>query len=239
MQAKRRSEPKTSKAVPASDVRTMFDRIAPDYDRFNSWASLGMHQRWRKELIRRIPVSCRVLDLATGTGDVAFLAAEAGHSVVGLDFSDAMLEKAKAKDERRQIRWMNGSAAKLPFSDRSFGAIVSAFVLRNIRGTLDAAFRENFRVLRNGGVVLHMDFGRPESSWARWGHRLHLKVGVPLVGQWICGERWPKQYLENTIESFYAPSDIKDRLTQAGFRQVTHHDLLWGAVRIYEGVKPL
>src|ERR1700679_2433217 len=108
-------ESKTSKAVPPSDVRTMFNAIAPDYDRFNSWASLGLHQRWRKELVRCIPSPSRVLDLATGTGDVAFLADRAGHSVVGLDFSEAMLAKAKLKDVEKKIRWMNGSAARLPF----------------------------------------------------------------------------------------------------------------------------
>jgi demethylmenaquinone methyltransferase/2-methoxy-6-polyprenyl-1,4-benzoquinol methylase len=216
----------------------MFNAIAPDYDRFNSWASLGLHQRWRKELVRRIPSPCRVLDLATGTGDVAFLAVESGHSVVGLDFSEAMLEKAKAKDTSQKVRWMNGSASRLPFSDRSFGSVVSAFMLRNVRGTLDAVFKENFRVLIDGGTVLHMDFSRPDTPWARWGHKLHLKVGIPFVGQWICGERWPKNYLEHTIESFFTPVEIMERLQKAGFRKVRHHDILWGAVRIYEGVKP-
>jgi len=215
----------------------MFDKIAPDYDRFNSWASLGLHHRWRKELVRRIPSPCRVLDLATGTGDVAFLAAEAGHSVVGLDFSEAMLEKAKAKDSLHKIRWMNGSANRLPYSDRSFGCVTSAFMLRNVRGTLDTVFKENFRILRAGGTVLHMDFSRPDSPLARLGHKIHLKVGIPLMGQWICGSRWPKQYLETTIDSFFTPKEVEARLTKAGFNHVRHYDLLWGAVRIYEGVK--
>ena len=186
----------------------MFNTLAPDYDRFNSWASLGLHQRWRKELVRRIPSPSRVLDLATGTGDVAFLAVDAGHTVVGLDFSEAMLEKAKVKDTQKKIRWMNGSAGRLPFSDRSFDTVTSAFMLRNVRGTLDEVFKENLRVLRSGGMALHMDFSRPDAPLARWGHKLHLKVGVPLMGQWICGERWPKSYLENTIESFYTPVEL-------------------------------
>ena len=99
MPRRRPSEPKTSKSkandtVPpvavapsaGPQIRTMFDRIASDYDRFNAWASLGLDQHWRRTLLRRIPKGARVLDIATGTGDVAFLAADAGHPVVGIDF---------------------------------------------------------------------------------------------------------------------------------------------------------
>src|SRR5581483_1482372 len=164
------SEPKTSNnrltdPVPSSvqnpatgsTIRAMFDGIAQDYDRFNAWASLGLHRRWRKALVRRIPSGARVLDLATGTGDVAFLAAQAGHTVVGLDFSERMLAKAREKDTAGKVRWMNGSADRLPFSDRSFECVTSAFALRNLRGCLEAAFRENYHILRKGGNVLHMD----------------------------------------------------------------------------------
>ena len=177
----------------------MFDRIASDYDRFNAWASLGLHHHWRRTLLRRVPKGAKVLDIATGTGDVAFLAADAGHAVVGVDFSERMLAMAKEKDRAGRVRWMNGSADKLPFSDRSFECVTSAFALRNLRGCLEAAFKENFRVLREGGKVVHMDFGRPTSPLSRWGHRVHLSFGVPLIGQWVCGDRWPKGYLENTI----------------------------------------
>src|SRR6266700_3653364 len=177
MPQRRPSEPKTSSksvsrtaAAPqaGSEIRSMFDRIASDYDRFNAWASLGLHHLWRKALVRRVPDAARVLDIATGTGDVAFLAAQAGHAVVGLDFSERMLAHAKEKDKDGRVRWMNGSADKLPFSDRSFGCVTSAFALRNLRGCLEAVFSENYRVLRKDGKVLHMDFGRPTSALSRW-----------------------------------------------------------------------
>src|ERR1039457_4594762 len=118
MLPRRPSEPKTSNnrsrnsvppAVPASmtgpSVRAMFDRIASDYDRFNAWASLGLHQHWRKSLLSHVPVGARILDIATGTGDMAFLASHAGHTVVGLDFSERMLAKAREKDTAGAIRW--------------------------------------------------------------------------------------------------------------------------------------
>jgi demethylmenaquinone methyltransferase/2-methoxy-6-polyprenyl-1,4-benzoquinol methylase len=216
----------------------MFDRIASDYDRFNAWASLGLHQHWRRTLLRRVPAGARILDIATGTGDVAFLAAQSGHRVVGLDFSEQMLAKAREKDPDGHIRWMNGSADKLPFSDCSFECITSAFALRNLRGCLEAVFKENFRVLRAGGKVLHMDFGRPHSAFSRFGHQVHLSFGIPLIGQWVCGERWPKGYLENTIRDFYEPIDVADLLEHSGFTQVRNSPLSFGTVQIYEGTKP-
>lgn len=235
MPARKLSEPKTSNN--SRSIRLMFDSIAPAYDRFNSWASLGLHHRWRKTLISRIPAHSRVLDIATGTGDVAFLAAEAGHEAVGLDFSERMLEGARAKDKRGRLKWINGSADRLPFSDRSFGCITSAFALRNLRGCLDKVFAENARVLKTGGRVLHMDFGRPSSGLPRLGHRVHLQYGVPAIGQLICGQHWPKGYLETTIQEFYEPIEVKKRLEAVGFTDVTNTPLLWGSVQIYEGIK--
>ena len=217
-------------------VRGLFDRIAADYDRFNAWASLGLHHRWRRALTRRIPAGVRVLDIATGTGDVAFQAQQ-GHEVVGLDFSEAMLARAREKDATRKIRWINGSADRLPFSDRSFGCVTSAFALRNLRSILDGVFHENFRILRSGGVVLHMDFGRPVSPISRLGHHLHVTYGVPFLGQHICGDRWPKGYLEGTIEQFYAPAEVEERLSRAGFSRIHHTPLLWGTVVLYEAWK--
>jgi demethylmenaquinone methyltransferase/2-methoxy-6-polyprenyl-1,4-benzoquinol methylase len=215
----------------------MFDRIAPAYDRFNAWASLGLHQQWRKNLVARIPAAARVLDIATGTGDVAFLAEANGHEVIALDFSERMLAKAKEKDRQQRIRWVSGSADRLPFSDRSFGCVTSAFALRNVRGNIKSVFAENFRVIRPGGKVLHMDFGRP-SGFVRWGHRLHMRLGIPFIGHTVCGESWPKGYLETTIEQFFRPEETIELLEAAGFKSVRHTPLLWGAVEIYEGLKP-
>jgi demethylmenaquinone methyltransferase/2-methoxy-6-polyprenyl-1,4-benzoquinol methylase len=230
----------TSNAVPLSPgltVRAMFDNIAAQYDRFNALASLGLHQHWRRSLVRRIPSGVRVLDLATGTGDVAFLAAKDGHEVVGADFSENMLAKAREKDPASKIRWISASAERLPFSDRSFGCVTSAFALRNLRSCLDEAFSENFRVLTNQGTVLHLDFGRPKSGFFRLGHRAHMAFGVPLIGQWLCGAQWPKGYLETTINQFYEPVEVEEKLKKAGFIQVTHTSLLSGVVQLFEGKK--
>lgn len=215
----------------------MFDQIATEYDRFNAWASLGLHQHWRRNLTRRIPKDARVLDIATGTGDVAFLAALKGHSVVGLDFSERMLEQAKSKDVHRRVRWINGSADRLPFSDRSFGCITSAFALRNVRGSLAEVFKENYRVLRNGGRVLHMDFARPRSAFSRLGHRVHLNFGVPLIGQWLCKDRWPKGYLENTIMQFEEPDRVCELLRTTGFQDVKVNTFSCGVVQLFEATK--
>ena len=215
----------------------MFDGIAPQYDRFNAWASFGLHHYWRRQLLRRVPDGVRVLDIATGTGDVALLANANGHDVVGLDFSAAMIDRARAKDQAKAIRWMVGSADKLPFSDQSFGCITSAFALRNFWTSLDKVFKENQRVLKRGGKVVHMDFGRPDSPFFRWGHRMHMAYGVPKIGRWLCGEKWPGGYLESTIDQFYEPAELVRRLKSAGFENVTQTPLLWGIIRLYQGTK--
>jgi len=232
------AEPDAARGVSsAARIQAMFDNIAPAYDRFNAWASLGLHHRWRRALVRRIPPDARVLDIATGTGDVAFLAARSGHAVVGLDFSERMLSRAREKDPGNTVRWVSGSADRLPFSDHSFGAVTSAFALRNLRGSLDKVFAENFRVLKTGGRALHLDFGRPRSGFSRWGHGLHLRFGVPLIGRWLCKDQWPQGYLETTIRDFYEPDEVDARLKRAGFSTVSHTALLWGVVELYEASK--
>jgi len=215
----------------------MFDRIAPEYDRFNALASFGLHQGWRQTLARAIPVGAKVLDIATGTGDVAFLAREYGHDVVGLDFSEQMIIRARAKDQQGSILWMTGSADALPFADRSFECVTSAFALRNFRSCLEKVFQESYRVLKSGGMALHLDFGRPRFPLMRWGHRLHMAVGVPLIGRLLCGGRWPTGYLENTVDRFYEPKEVEDRLEAAGFINVGHQPLFGGVVQLYRGTK--
>src|SRR5262249_2105934 len=160
---------------------------------------------------------------------------QAGHAVVGLDFSERMLAHAREKEgthlaSGQQIRWMNGSADRLPFSDRSFGCITSAFALRNLRGCLEGVFRWNFRVLRVAGKVLDMDFGRTNSPLSRWGHQMPLNIGIPLIGHWVCKEKWPDGYLETTIQKFYEPGEVVRMLQDAGFEDVRHVPLSLGVV---------
>jgi demethylmenaquinone methyltransferase/2-methoxy-6-polyprenyl-1,4-benzoquinol methylase len=215
----------------------MFDGIAANYDRFNALASFGLDKAWRRSLVRRIPPGAKVLDIATGTGDLAFLARAAGHAVAGLDFSEKMLVIARQKDNEKTIRWICGSADRLPFSDRSFGCITSAFALRNLRGRLDRVFAETSRVLRTGGKALHLEFSRPKAPLLRWGHELHLSFGLPLLGRMICGKSWPQDYLGKSIQEFFEPEEILKKLSAAGFKQVSRTSLHGGIVTIFEGTK--
>lgn len=215
----------------------MFNRIAPGYDRFNALASFGLHKNWREVMVRAIPSGAKVLDIATGTGDVAFSARKHGHEVVGLDFSEEMIRRAQAKDRQQSIRWVVGSAAALPFASEEFGAVTSAFALRNMRSCLDDVFRESFRVLKSGGLAQHLDFGRPGFPMMRWGHQVHTRVGVPLIGRLLLGQRWPQGYLADTIRDFYNPSQVEDRLEAAGFINVSHQSLMGGVVQLYRGTK--
>ncbi len=223
--------------APPADVRAMFDRIAPEYDRFNALASFGLHKNWREVMVREIPAGAKVLDIATGTGDVAFSARQQGHEVVGLDFSEEMIRRARLKDAKKMITWVAASAEALPFADQEFGAVTSAFALRNMRSCMDGVFRETFRVLKSGGLALHLDFGRPAFPMMRWGHQMHTRVGVPLIGRLLLGQRWPQGYLANTIRDFFEPSELEDRLEAAGFINVSHKSLMGGVVQLYRGTK--
>ena len=130
-----------------------------------------------------------------------------------------------------------GWGGAFPFPERRFDCITSAFALRNMRGCLEAVFRETFRVLTSGGLALHLDFGRPRFPVMRWGHRLHTRVSVPLIGRLVYRGRWPQGYLENTIRDFFEPSQVEDRLEAAGFINVSHAPLLGGVVQLYRGTK--
>ena len=133
---------------------------------------------------------------------------------------------------------MNGSADRLPFSDRSFDCITSAFALRNLRGCLEAALKENFRVLRNGGKVLHMDFGRPDSALSRFGHQVHFASGFRLSGNGSAVSAGRKDISRTPSGSFMSPAKWWSSWSAPVFRMCNISPLAFGAVQIYEGIKP-
>src|SRR5207247_11261612 len=143
-------------------VRTMFDRIAPVYDAMNRTMTAGLDRRWRAETARRVvSPGDRVLDACCGTGDLAVAAQRAGGKVIGLDFSERMLERARAKSD--QVEWVQGDALALPFEDGSFDAATVGFGVRNL-DDLEGGLRELRRVLRRGGRVGILGITRPRGG---------------------------------------------------------------------------
>lgn len=207
------------------DVREMFGRLAPAYDRFNLFSSLGLDAWWRHRTVRRIRPGQAVLDLGCGTGDLtiaAFKRATTAGRVVGVDFSPPMLEQARAKTARLGIAdhlvFVHGSADALPFADEEFDVAVSAFVLRSLAAIRERVARELHRVLKPGGLACMLELSRPRLPVLRQLHHGYLKLMVPAVGRLTAGTRWPQGYLASTILEFPEPETYQAWFTSVGMR---------------------
>jgi demethylmenaquinone methyltransferase / 2-methoxy-6-polyprenyl-1,4-benzoquinol methylase len=224
-------------------IRALFTRIAPSYDKINRLLSLGQDQNWRKDALIRaqVPLGGKVLDIATGTGDVALLAAErlAGAHIVGADLTLAMLEVAREKARKqgaRRISWVNGDGLALAFPDNTFDAVISVFMLRNVPDVAQA-FAEQARVVRPGGRVVCMEMTWPRRFPLTWLFGLYFFGVAPLLGQLIARERAAYTYLPQSVKRFPAPATTATLLEAAGLREVTWELKMLGTVAIFVGRK--
>lgn len=229
----------------AEYVRAMFDTIAPDYDLMNRLMTLGLDVRWRW-LAARVaappPGGC-VLDVATGTGDLAFaLARQVGPAgtVVGVDFAERMLALAREKAARHPAggvcRFEVADALSLPYPDGRFDAATIAFGLRNV-ADLDGTLREMARVVRPGGRVVSLELSKPAVPVFRELYYLYLQRLVPLMGWLVHGSRGPYAYLPRSLRPFPDRVSLARRFEGAGLRAVQVRSLLGGVAAIHVGVK--
>lgn len=223
-------------------VQTLFDRIARHYDLLNRIISFHLDTRWRRKAVRAaIRASDRLLlDVGTGTGDLALAAAQAamkpGGTIIGLDLSLEMLRRAREKSHRCQCagatRFVLGSALSVPFKDERFDVVMTAFVLRNIPD-LALFFRQAHQALRAGGRLVTLDmFPPPDSNFARL-YALYFYRLVPWIGAAIARERGAYQYLSDSVRTFDTPEAIADLIARAGFRSVALQKFLRGAVCVH------
>lgn len=221
-------------------IREMFEALVPEYDRFNRMSSLGLDVLWRKELVKMFPEEAHVLDVGTGTGDLAKELASSGRKVVGVDFSPKMVAAAREKMAGvANASFEVGRADELFFEPRTFDGISSAFVIRNLHhgGILAPSFREFYRVLKPGGKMIHLELSRPHGGFLSWGHRTYMKTVLPLIGWLNFGNRWPKDYLAKTIENFPEASTLCQQMRWAGFENVCHYPLSGGIAGLYVGCR--
>jgi len=197
-------------------VRAMFDRIAPVYDVMNRLMTAGLDRRWRRLAVREVVwPGDRVLDACCGTGDLALAAREAGGEVVGLDFSERMLERARRKSAA--VQWVAGDLLAVPFADESFDAATVGFGVRNVED-LEGGLRELARVLRPGGRLGCLEITRPR-GYLRPFFRLWLDGLVPLAGRVLPGGA-AYSYLPASVHRFPGPEDLAGAMERAGFAEV-------------------
>jgi len=212
----------------------MFDRIAPVYDVMNRVMTAGLDRRWRRLVVREVVwPGDRVLDACCGTGDLAVEAERRGGRVVGLDFSERMLERARRKSGT--IEWVQGDALQLPFPDAAFDAATVGFGVRNL-DDLEGGLRELARVLRPGGKLAVLEITRPRGLLRPF-FRVWLDVLIPLAGRFLPGGK-AYTYLPASVRRFPGPEDLSKLLEAGGFRDVRFRLLGGGSVALHVGVRP-
>ena len=215
-------------------VRGMFDRIAPVYDVMNRVMTAGLDQRWRRLAAAEVVwPGDRVLDACCGTGDLAVECERRGGRVVGLDFSEQMLARARKKSGA--IEWVQGDALALPFEDSVFDAATVGFGVRNL-ADLEGGLRELARVLRPGGKLAVLEITRPRGLLTPF-FRLWFDVLVPLAGRVLPGGK-AYTYLPASVRRFPGPDDLSGLLERAGFEDVRYRLLGGGSVALHVGKRP-
>ena len=212
----------------------MFDRIAPVYDVMNHVMTAGLDRRWRRLAASEVVwPGDRVLDACCGTGDLAVEDERRGGRVVGLDFSEPMLERARKKSGA--IEWVQGDALALPFEDASFDAATVGFGVRNL-ADLEGGLHELARVLRSGGKLAVLEITRPKGLLKPF-FRLWFDVLVPFAGRVLPGGK-AYTYLPASVRRFPGPDDLSTLLERAGFADVRYRLLGGGAVALHVGTRP-
>lgn len=231
-------------------VRDMFDNIAPAYDRMNRLMTMGIDRRWRRRLVtmaaRGVTAPApAILDLATGTGDLAIALARAiprAH-VTGIDLSDGMIARGQHKVARLEPRIASridlhtGDALDLDLDDNSVDAVTIAFGIRNF-SDLDAGYRSMLRVLRPGGKVHVLELTQPASPLTRPFYHAYTRGIIPLAGRLMARDSRAYTYLPQSIALVPARQHMCDIMTNAGFAHATWHNLTLGVATIYTAVKP-
>jgi demethylmenaquinone methyltransferase / 2-methoxy-6-polyprenyl-1,4-benzoquinol methylase len=224
-------------------VEAMFDAIAPRYDLLNRVLSFGIDQRWRKravELLREESPD-RILDIATGTADLAIGAMSLNPSkVVGIDLSEEMLERGREKVAARGfgdvITLRKGDCEKLPFSDNQFDAALVAFGVRNFEN-LHKGLAEINRVLRKDGLLVVLEFSQPRAFPIKQGYQLYSRHILPRIGGAISNDSGAYKYLPESVAAFPDGADFLAEMEQVGFRELQATPLTFGIASLYRGRK--
>lgn len=228
-----------------TQIHRMFNRLAPSYDAVCHTLSFHIDRLWRKKLVKMVAAKrpTRIVDVATGTGDVAISMARRmpEAEITGVDLSEGMLEVARKKMEKagvdRNIRLMCEDAEHLSLPSDSHDVVTISFGIRNFEH-VDRGLAEFYRILKAGGTLYVMEFSTPKNKLFNTFYRFYSKVFMPRVGQLISKDRKACVYLPESIVEFYQAEEFTALLRQAGFQRCTARSLSMGIAHIYTGTKP-
>lgn len=223
-------------------IKEMFGLIAPRYNLLNRIMTAGLDLRWRKELVQNADIqpAAKVLDLATGTGDIAF-AIQQQHpetAIVAADFAIPMLRIGKRKTANSIVHWCAADATTLPFPDSSFHVVTSGFLFRNLND-LRQSIREQIRVLKCGGRLVALDSTPPPPSLLRPIIHLYLRKGIPLLGRVFGGKHGANayRYLPESTLSFRTADELLNLLAEEGLIHLGKKSFLFGTIVLIWGDK--
>lgn len=222
-------------------VRGMFADIADNYDLMNRLMTAGQDATWRRDVIRlaQVPPHGKLLDIATGTGEIAQegLRQQPDIIAVGGDFTLEMMQVGRQNPKRQNIRWLGADTLALPFSDDSFDAVTSGFLMRNVID-VPQAFKEQIRVAKPGGRVVVLESSPPKDNLLKPFIRFHLNRVIPTMGRLIAGKGDAYRYLPDSTQQFQDPNSLASIMLDAGLVEVSYKLYMFGTIAIHSGQKP-
>lgn len=235
-------KPYSEQGSKREQVEHMFDRISPKYDLLNRLCSLGTDQGWRRKVVRAVgkePVD-HLLDVATGTADLAIMTSKVAKQVTGADISAGMLAHGRTKVEKaglaRRIQLVQADAAALPFADGTFDTITIAFGVRNFED-LHRGIRGMVRVLRPGGRLFVLEFSKPQQTPFKQFFRFYFHRVMPLIGRLVSKDDAAYTYLPASVDAFPQGKHFEAILAECGLREVRSRRLTFGVATLYQARK--
>lgn len=234
---------KNSELGKKEQVAQMFDNISKDYDGLNRVISLGIDVSWRKKVVKLVGENNpkQILDIATGTGDLAIMMAELNSErIVGLDISEGMLNVGKQKIKKvnlsKKIKMVVGDSENIPFDDNTFDAITVSFGVRNFEN-LDKGLKEILRVLKPGGKFVVLETSNPTKFPFKQGYKFYTNFILPIIGKIFSKDKVAYSYLSESANSFPFGEAFNNILRKNGFKNAKNLPVTFGVASIYTALK--
>ncbi|WP_435264154.1 bifunctional demethylmenaquinone methyltransferase/2-methoxy-6-polyprenyl-1,4-benzoquinol methylase UbiE [Tenacibaculum sp. nBUS_03] len=234
---------KNSELGKKEQVAQMFDNISKDYDGLNRVISLGIDVSWRKKVVKLVGENNpkQILDIATGTGDLAIMMAELNSErIVGLDISEGMLNVGKQKIKKvnlsKKIKMVVGDSENIPFDDNTFDAITVSFGVRNFEN-LDKGLKEILRVLKPGGKFVVLETSNPTKFPFKQGYKFYTNFILPIIGKLFSKDKVAYSYLSKSANSFPFGEAFNNILRKNGFKNAKNLPVTFGVASIYTALK--